>query len=366
MKVAIVHYWLVAMRGGERVVEALCERYPEADLFTHVYDPAAMSETIRRHRVRTTFIQKLPAAKRAYRSYLPLMPLALEQLDLRGYDVVISSESGPAKGVVTDPRTLHLCYCHTPMRYIWDMYPDYYAAAGPVQRLFLPAVANYLRVWDVATAQRVDQFIANSRYVARRIKKVYGRDAVVVHPPVDVQRFRADMPREDYYLCVSHFVPYKRVDLVVEAFNLLGRPLVVAGTGPDWEKVRARAQSNVKLLGWRSDDEVRDLMQRCRAFVFAAEEEFGIAPVEAQAAGAPVIAYGRGGVTETVLPEETGLFFGEQTAHSLSEAVRAFERQSAGFRAERIRQNAERFSKERFQKEMGELVRREWERFTAT
>src|SRR5664280_1051088 len=285
-RVAIVHYWLVTMRGGERVVEALAELYPEADIFTHVCDPSALSESLRQHRFETTFIQRLPGARRFYRNYLPLMPLALEQLDLRQYDLVISSESGPAKGVLTLPKTLHLCYCHTPMRYLWDMYHEYRGRAGFIQSIMMPPLCHYLRQWDYASAARVDGFVANSRNVAARIQKTYRREATVIHPPVDVERFRHDRPREEFYLTVSQLVSYKRVDLVVDALPKLNLPLIVIGEGPELPVLRRRAAKNIRFLGRQSDAAVADHLERCKAFVFAANEDFGIVPVEAQAAGA--------------------------------------------------------------------------------
>src|SRR5664279_1236991 len=265
-RVAIVHYWLVTMRGGERVLEALSELYPDADIYTHVYDPAALSNRLNRHHIETTFIQHLPNAVRRYRSYLPLMPLALEQLDLRAYDVVISSESGPAKGVVTLPHTMHVCYCHTVMRYLWDMYQEYREGAGALTRLLMPVAAHYLRLWDYASAARVDWFIANSENVAARICKTYRRDATVIHPPVDVERFRSDRPRENFYLTVSQLVSYKRVSLIVDAFSTLNLPLVVIGDGAELASLRRRAAPNVRFLGRQADDVVADHLERCKAF----------------------------------------------------------------------------------------------------
>ena len=324
-RIAIVHYWLVAMRGGERVIEALGELYPDADLFTHVCDRSALSSSLRDRNIRTTFIQRLPQATKRYRSYLPLMPLALEQLDLRAYDIVISSESGPAKGIITLPHTLHICYCHTVMRYLWDMYHEYRASAGRLTRLLMPLAANYLRLWDYASAARVDAFVANSENVAARIEKTYRRQATVIHPPVDTERFRADRERSDFYVTVSQLVSYKRIDIIVEALSRLNLPLVVIGEGPELRKLQRLAGPSVRFLGRQSDEVVTDHLERCKAFVFAANEDFGIVPVEAQAAGAPVIAYGKGGTTETVIPGRTGLFFMDQTVDSLAAAVTRFE-----------------------------------------
>ena len=326
MRVAIVHYWLVGMRGGEKVVEALCEMFPHADIFTHVFVPEAVSETIRRHRVTTTFIDRLPAAARLYKRYLPLMPLALEQLDLRGYDLVISSESGPAKGVIPPPSTRHLCYCHSPMRYLWNMFHDYRRQSGLLTRMVMPPLAHYPRVWDTVSASRVDRYVANSIAVAGRVRRYYGRESEVVWPPVDVDAFApvgAD-ERGDYMLMVGELVAYKRPDLAVEAFNRMRRKLVVIGGGEMLGHIRRLAGPTVTVLGPASFDELRDRYSRCRALIFPGEEDFGIVPVEAMASGRPVIAYGRGGAIETVLPGVSGLLFEEQIVEALIDAVEGF------------------------------------------
>ncbi len=356
LKVAIVHYWLVNMRGGERVVEALCELFPQADIYTHVYDPASVSQIIRSHPVRTTFIQKLPAPVRHYRDYLPLMPLALEQLDLREYDLVISSESGPAKGVVVSPDTVHVCYCHTPMRYVWDMYHDYAAETGGLKRFLIPPLIHYLRLWDHSSAARVDHFIANSRYVAVRINKHYRRDAMVIHPPVDTHAFSPCAEPGDFYLMVGQLVRYKRPDLAVEAFSRMGKPLVVIGEGELLPEVRAKALRNIKFMGHQPFEVLRDHYARCKALVFPGEEDFGIVPVEAMAAGRPVIAYGKGGALETVVDGETGLFFNGRTAESLMDAVERFERAGVEMSSERIVQHARKYDREIFKQRMTEAI----------
>jgi glycosyltransferase involved in cell wall biosynthesis len=293
------------------------------------------------------------------------MPLAVESLDLSGYEVVISSTHAVAKGVRTRWDQLHISYVHTPMRYAWDLENVYLDVAGAsrVMGLFARPVLHYLRMWDVATANRVDVFVANSKHVAGRIWRLYRRRARVIYPPVDVDRFIPRADREEFYVTVTRLVPYKRVDLIVRAFARLGRPLVVVGDGPELGRLRGMASANVRLVGWQPDEVVRGYLERARAFVFAAEEDFGIGPVEAQAAGAPVIAYGRGGALESVVEGETGLFFYEQTVEAVAEAVLEFERRRGQFSLERIRANAERFRKERFQREFMALVEREWERF---
>jgi glycosyltransferase involved in cell wall biosynthesis len=359
MKVAIIHYWLVNMRGGEKVVEALCEVFPQADIFTHVYDPDAVSPTIRSRKVVTTFINKLPQAKKRYQSYLPLMPLALEQLDLREYDLVISSESGPAKGVLTRPDALHICYCHTPMRYVWDMYHDYLGGAGLLKRLLMLPLIHYLKLWDFASAARVDHFIANSHFVAGRIAKHYRRPAQVIHPPVATSEFIPTPEHDDFYLVMGQLVRYKRVDLAVEAFNRNGRRLVIIGAGEALEELKALAAPNVEVLGRQPFPVIKERLSRCRALIFPGVEDFGIVPLEAMASGKPVIAYKEGGALETVLDGVTGLFFEEQSADALAAAVTRFEAADKQFDAAVIAAHAASFDHEVFKQRMAEFVERE-------
>jgi glycosyltransferase involved in cell wall biosynthesis len=323
MRVAIVHYWLVGMRGGEKVLEALCLMFPDADIYTHVFDPSAISEVIKRHKISTTFIAGLPYAKKMYKRYLPLMPMALEQIDLSGYDLVISSESGPAKGIIPTSPAVHICYCHSPMRYIWNMYNRYYDTSGLLTRLMMPPLAHYLRTWDVATSNRVDGFVANSATVAHRIKSYYRREADIIHPPVDTQAFRpvASRELEDYFLMVGELVSYKRPDLAVEAFNRMKTKLVVIGGGEMLNHVRKMAGPTVTVLGPQPFEVLRHHYARCKALVFPGEEDFGIVPLEAMASGRPVIAYGRGGATETVVANKTGVFFETQTVDAIIDAV---------------------------------------------
>ncbi len=329
-RVALIHYWLVGMRGGEKVLEALCRMYPQADIYTHVYAPDQISDTINAHRVIETSVGRLPFARRMYQSYLPFMPRALEEIDLTGYDLVISSESGPAKGVVVPPDAYHLCYCHSPMRYVWDQYHVYMKSAGRLSRLVLPHVAHKLRGWDVTSAARVDAFAANSNHVAARIAKYWRRDAAVVAPPVDLDAFAPVAPDQvgDFYLWAGELAGYKRPDLLIEAFNRLGLPLVVIG-GPD--KARAGlerdAADNITFLGRAPFDVLRDHLARCKALVFPGEEDFGIVPVEAMASGRPVIAYDRGGARDTVVNGKTGLLFQDQSVAGLIAAIQHFEDQ---------------------------------------
>jgi glycosyltransferase involved in cell wall biosynthesis len=306
MRTAIVHYWLLNMRGGEKVVEALCRLLPDADIFTLFYDPDRVSETIRRHRVRASFLQPF---RKGYRSLLPLMPMALESFDLREYDLIVSSESGPAKGVITSSHSRHVCYCHTPMRYLWDQYAAYRNewTQNRWKRALMTPLANYLRLWDFAAAARVDEFVANSSNVQRRIWKTYRRESHLVTPPVSVESFYW-RPPEDYYLIVSELVPYKRVDAAVRAFNQSGRKLKIAGEGPEYRALKSSAAPNIEFCGRVTDADLRELYARCRAFLMPGEEDFGITPVEALASGKPVIALARGGALE-IVPEFGGLLY---------------------------------------------------------
>lgn len=356
MKVAFVHYWLVSMRGGEKVLEQLCTLFPDADIFTHVVESAALSPTLRRHQIRTTFIQKLPWATRSYQKYLALMPLALEQLDLRDYDLVISSESGPAKGVIVGPDALHLCYCHSPMRYIWNMYHDYHAELGGLGRLAFAPLAHYLRLCDAAAAVRVDRFVANSANVARRIHRYYGRPAKVVCPPVDVEAFEPSADHEGFYLVAGQLVGYKRVDLAIDACTRTGRRLVVIGAGEHLGRLERRAGSTVMVLGGQPFDVLRDHYRRCRALIFPGEEDFGIVPVEAMASGKPVVAYARGGSLETVVEGRTGLFFHNQTVEAVIDALERFEQRETEFSSATISEHARRFSQDAFRAGMAKTI----------
>jgi glycosyltransferase involved in cell wall biosynthesis len=364
-RVAVVHEWLTTWAGSENVLAEILGCYPEADLFC-VVDFLADAERARlgSRRITTSAIQTLPFARTRYRSYLPLMPLAIEQFDLSGYDLVISSSHAVAKGVLTGPDQVHVSYVHSPMRYAWDLQHQYLRESG-LERGAKSWAARWmlhrLRLWDVRTANGVDRFVANSRFVARRIRKAYGRDATVVYPPVAVAAFLPCADKDDYYLAASRMVPYKRLDLVVAAFaERADRRLVVAGDGPDMPRLRAMATPNVSFVGHQDRAGLARLLSRARAFLFAAEEDFGILPVEAQACGTPVIAYGRGGALESLrgpeTTEPTALFFPEQSATSLLAAVEAFERDPGRFRPEACRRNAERFAPQRFRDELRAVV----------
>ncbi len=361
-KVALVHYWLLQMRGGEKVLEALCRMYPQAHIYTHVMDKTKLSPLLQSRVIHTSFISRLPFALKHYQKYLPFMPMALEQLDLTDYDLIISSESGPAKGVLTRADATHICYCHSPMRYLWDFYPQYLAAASPFIRCIMRVLFTSLRQWDVSSAHRVDHFVANSKTVRARIAKHWRRKAHVVHPPVDVARFTlSTQNREDFYFCMGQLVDYKRVDIAIEACLRLHRRLVIVGDGEMRKRYEAlvhslaKDASHVALIEFRGradDATVQDLYNRCAALLFPGEEDFGIVPLEAMATGAPVLAYGRGGATETVLEGQTGLFFHEQKAEALCACMQAFEEQRHTFEGQRIREHAVSFDEERFMREM--------------
>ena len=355
-RVAIVHYWLVAMRGGERVVERLLDLFPQADLFTHVYDEKAVSAKIRKAKVTTSFISRLPFAQRKYQYYLPLMPMALEQFNLRGYDLIISSESGPAKGVITDPDSLHVCYCHSPMRYLWDHYHIYRRDAHPVVRAVMPFAYHRMRQWDVSSSARVDRIAANSSFIRNRVRKSWRREAEIIHPPVDTTLFTPSAKVEDHYLWVGQMVPYKRPDLAVEAFNRTGQPLLMVGTGAMLPKLRAQAKPNIRFVERMNFDDLRRAYATCRALVFTAEEDFGIVPVEAMASGRPVLAFGRGGVFDSVEPGVSGLFFAEQEPHSLIDGIQEMEAWLPHFDPADAVEQSNRFAPEVFDRKISRFV----------
>ncbi|MFM0094530.1 glycosyltransferase family 4 protein [Paraburkholderia nemoris] len=366
-RVALVHEWLVTYAGSERVVEQILQLFPQADLYSVVdFFPESQRGVLGGRRATTSFIQHLPRARKSFRSYLPLMPLAIEQFDLSSYDLVISSSHAVAKGVLTGPHQVHVSYVHSPIRYAWDLQHQYLREAGlqrGMKSWIVRLLLHYMRIWDHRTAHGVDAFVANSAFIGRRIRKAYGSEATVVYPPVDVERFELGKQHEDFYLIASRMVPYKCIPLIVEAFAAMpSRRLVVIGDGADFARAKACATSNVTLLGYQPDAVLVDYMQRARAFVVAAEEDFGISVVEAQACGTPVIALGRGGAREIVVdspdPERgTGLFFDEQSVASIVDAVERFERQPP-FRAEVCRRNAMRFTEERFKQEFLGVVER--------
>ena len=370
-RVALVHDWLTGMRGGERCLEVLCELFPDAPLFTLLHVPGTVTPPIERRRIVTSFVQRLPRAASQYRRYLPLFPAAVGGFDLSGYDLVISLSHCVAKAVRRPPGALHLSYCFSPMRYLWDLYDDYFGArAGLLVRSLMPPVAAALRAWDRRT-DGVDAFVAISHHIADRIRRVYGRSADVIHPPVDVARFSPAARVEDFYLVVSALVPYKRVDLAVAAATRLGRRLLVVGTGPEARRLAAAAGPTVEFLGGRSDAEVAHLYARCRAVLFPAVEDYGIVPLEAAAAGRPTIALARGGALETMTGLEqtaappTAVFFGEQTAGALADAIGRFEAEARRFEPAALRARAQQFDRPIFRRRVAEYVDGRWAEFLA-
>jgi glycosyltransferase involved in cell wall biosynthesis len=344
MRIALVHYWLVRERGGEKVLKAIHDLYPDATIFTNVHDPAR-TPMFDGADVRTGFVQKLPFAKSLYQNYLPFMPSALEAMDLSEYDLVISSESGPAKGVVTKPGSTHICYVHSPMRYIWNMYPDYLKRSNVAVRAVFPFVASYMRMWDVSSSQRVDHIVCNSHNVATRVRRYWNRGSDVIHPPVDIDAFRPSSTHDGFYLYVGELVDYKRADILIDAFAQMKRRLVViGGGGKDTADLEKRSNGAVTFLGRVDQATLAEYYARCRAVMFAADEDFGIVPLEAMASGKPVIAFDAGGARETVIHGKTGMFFPEQTPEAVIQAVEAFEASESKFDYAAIRAHAETFA----------------------
>lgn len=369
IKVAIVADWLVAYAGAERVIKAFIDMYPDADLFSIV---DFMSDKDRVHlnnkKATTSFIQKLPGAKNNYQKYLPLMPLAIEQLDVSSYDIILSSSHAVAKGIITGPDQLHISYVHSPIRYAWDLQHQYLKESNLDKGLkgwMAKCILHKIRIWDSRTSNGVDHFISNSKFIARRIKKVYGRSADVIYPPVEVESFNLTEKKDEFYFTASRLVPYKRIELIVEAFaKMPDKKLVVIGAGSEMKKIRSKATNNIEILGYQPNEVLKDYMQRAKAFVFAAEEDFGIAPVEAQACGTPVIAYGKGGALETVRPvgidKPTGILFYKQDVESIIKAVAAYEALEVPINPLHCRENAELFSLTRFYNELSEYIESKW------
>ena len=361
MKVAIIHYWLVNMRGGEKMLEALLEIFPKADLYTHVYEPKAVSALINSHRVLTSRISRLPFAVRLYQIYMPLMPSALMDFNLQKYDLVISSESGPAKGVIPNPNAYHLCYCHSPMRYIWDLYHEYMRSANFFIQFFMKRFIPSLRIWDITSSNMVDRFVTNSHYVAKRISRIYNREAEVIYGPASIDRFiNADRIPSDYYLFFGEITGYKRADIAIDACIKTNRRLVVAGAGA---KKRYRKKTEkpglIHFHGRVSDEEAVNLFSGARALLYPGIEDLGLVPIEAQAAGCPVIAYREGGALDTVKEGQTGLFFDEQNPSSLIEALDRFETLEAdgSFKDRKVfSDHVKQFSKEAFKERVIRII----------
>src|SRR5271166_2823385 len=357
MRVAIVHHWFLSFAGGERVADTIAGIFPDAALFTLFLDRQKLPPALDKHKIITSFLDKIPAARRAHRHCLPLYPLAVEMLDLSGYDLVISSDSGPMKGVLTDPDSTHVCYCHSPMRYLWDGHSAYLRGMSPLVKGIFGLASHYVRNWDYSAAQRVDHFIANSRYVAGRIRKYYRRESTIIHPPINTSQSFLAGEHEGYYLAVGRLVPYKRTDILIDACCKLGRRLVIVGGGPQMKRLKRVSPKNIEFLGEVDESQLGDVYARCRALLFAADEDFGMVPLEAQSYGRPVIAFGKGGSLETVigayapLREQTvykhaaitGVFFEKQTADSLAKAILAFESAEEIFVPHHIQSHARRF-----------------------
>ncbi len=356
LKIAIIHEWFVDYSGSERVVEQMLNVLPQADLFAQVeFLPDNLKWFIKNKPVKTSFIQKFPLAKTKYRNYLPLMPFAVEQFDLSEYDLVISSNHAVSKGVITSADQLHICMCYSPIRYAWDLTHQYLNESGlnkGIKGWIAKYILHKIRMWDYRTANGVDKFIAISDYISKRIKKVYRRDSDVIYPPVDIAHFELKEKKDDFYLTVSRLVPYKKVDMIVEAFSKMpDKKLVVIGDGPQLQKVKKFAGNNITLMGFQSNEIIKEYMQNAKAFIFVADEDFGIVPVEAQACGTPIIAYGKGGALETIIDGITGLFFNKQNVTSIIQKIHEFEQKSDSFNPNIIRENAQRFSADRFKKE---------------
>jgi glycosyltransferase involved in cell wall biosynthesis len=370
LRVAIVHHWFVSMAGGERVVNAIAGMFPTADIFTLVLDKRKLPPRLRDRKITTSFLDRTLLARRAHRHFLPFYPLAVEMLDLSGYDLVITSDSGPMKGVVTDLESTHICYCHSPMRYLWDAHSAYLREMSPLVRTFFGLASHYVRNWDYTAAQRVDHFLANSNYVAGRIQKYYRRESTVIHPPISTDHSFLANTHEDYYLAVGRLVPYKRTDILIDACELLGRKLVIIGDGPELKHLQKRAGKNIQFVGEVDEQTLRNSYAHCRALLFAADEDFGMVPLEAQSYGRPVIAYGKGGSLETVagiyppidldgdepLNGVTGMFFREQTQASLAQTLLNFEAIERRFVPEQIQLHARKFDESVFVERLGKFI----------
>ncbi|MFH1283562.1 MAG: glycosyltransferase [bacterium] len=359
MKVAIVHDWLTGMRGGEKCLEVFCELFPHADLFTLLYLPDKVSEIIRKMNVKTSLLQKLPLAEKYYRYYLPVMPVIIERFYLKDYDLILSSSHCVAKGVRINPGVKHICYCYTPMRYIWDLYGEYFGKSFSVSNAVMKMFLKYLRKWDINSSKSVDQFLSISINIQERIKRVYNRDSKVIYPPVDVNQFyyMEDEGAQDYYLFVGAFASYKRVDIVIDAFNKIDKKLIIIGDGQKFDEMRKKASGNINFLGWVNNEELRSYYSKAKALIFAANEDFGIVPLEAMACGTPVIAFGKGGALETVIENKTGVFFNDQTTASLLEAIERFEKLK--FDKCNLRKQAVLFSRDNFKAKILDYINRE-------
>jgi len=366
IKIAIVHDWLTGMRGGEKCLEVFCELFPNATVFTLLHEEGSVSGIIENMEIKTSFLQKIPGISRNYRKFLPLFPAAIESFDLSGYDLVLSSSHCAAKGIKSPKGSLHVCYCYTPVRYVWTFFDEYFSRENPLKRRVISYFANRIKSWDLKTNKNIDYFIAISHNVQNRIKEYYNRDSDVIYPPVSINELAPTSNLDEgYYLIVSALVPYKKVDLAIEAFNKNGKKLIVIGNGNDYNHLSSIAKSNIEIKGWVDSKELQDYYSKCSALIFPGEEDFGIVPVEAQSYGKPVVAYEKGGALETVVPfadeKATGVFFNEQTIESLNEAIDVFERNRNSFNAEHIKENAHKFNRDRFKEEIKCYVENKWQ-----
>lgn len=365
LKVALIHDWLTGMRGGEKVLEVFCDMFPDSAIFTLLHEPGRVSPEIEKHQIYTSFIDKLPFKSRKYRNYLPLFPTAIELFNLKGYELILSSSHCIAKGVITPPDALHVSYIHTPMRYVWDMYHEYFGEdrLGIVGKRLIPLFANYLRMWDASSSSRVDRFIANSGHVARRINKFYGRESTVIHPPVETSVFSVSKTHNNYYLIVSALVPYKKVDLAIDAFNRMQKKLLIIGEGPEKGRLQKISGKTIEFIDWQPHDKLAAYYENCLALIFPGEEDFGIVPVEAMACGKPVVAYGRGGALETVIGKDddpdkkSGIFFNDLNPESLIEAVEKCDRTE--WDPDFIGEHARKFDIENFRSTVTEFISQE-------
>ncbi len=371
MKVAIVHDWLINYAGAEKVLQEIIEIFPQSELYSIIdFIPQSKRGFLLNKSSKTSFLQKLPFIKKYYRFFLPFMPLAIEQFNFSNYDVVISSSHAVAKGIITGPDQFHICYCHTPLRYAWDLQSEYLKKTGNakigIKSFFIRWILHKIRIWDFRTSAGVDRFVSNSNYIGKRIKKVYGRSSFTIYPPLANKKFKYLEKKKDYYLCLSRLVPYKNIDLIVRVFShcFKEKKLIIIGSGPDYKKIKKISGKNVTLLGYQEDEVVRQYLAEARAFIFAAEEDFGIAPLEAQASGTPVIAYGRGGALETIVGLEkkssTGVFFYEPNEKSLADAIKSFEKNSFKILSKNCLKNSKRFSSSRFKKEFTSYLKKEY------
>mgnify|MGYP001215611990 CR=1 FL=1 len=357
MKVAIVHHWLIKMGGGEKVVEYLCDLYPEADIYTHVYDQTKISDKINKHNVNTTFIGKLPLSKKYYKHYLPLMPLALKLLNLNEYDLIISSESGPSKGFCKKGNSIHICYCHSPMRYLWDLSNEYNKKFNFLEKIVSKIVFPFLRKWDVKTAKDIDLIIANSNFVSNRIFNCWQQQSKVIHPAINYSEFSISSNVSDYYLVLSRHVPYKKIDIVIEAFNVNSKKVIIIGDGPNLKEMQKISKTeNIKFLGWLDDKTKKKYLSECKALLFPGIEDFGIVPIEAMASGRPVIAYNKGGALDYVVENTNGLFFDKQTPDCLNNKINEFEINYEKFNPALIRDSVKKFDKKYFFKEINKEI----------